>query len=98
MPKEGLPKAREVNEGFSIDLKPVLSLIGKKEDSRYIVYAVCEFSKFITGGISNNKETESVAKVILDICCPKGLGYPSGGFLMDNGKEFKKNFISDIAR
>ena len=97
-PKVGLPKAREVNEIISIDLKPVSSLLGNKNDTRYIVYSVCEFSKFITGGISPNKEAENVAKVILDISCLKGLGYPTGGFFMDNGTEFKKNFVSDLAR
>ena len=93
-----MPKAREVNEILSIDLKPVSSVIGKKEDRRYLVYAVCEFSKFIVGGISPNKEAENVAKVLLDISCLNGLVYPSGGFHMDNGNEFKKNYVSDIAR
>ena len=87
-PKVGLLKAREVNEIRSIDLKPVSSLIKNKNDPRYIVYAVDEFSKFIVGGISPNKEAENVAKVILEISCLKGLGYPSGGFFMDNGTEF----------
>ena len=46
-PKVGLQKAREVNEILSIDLKPVSSVLRKKEDKRYLVYAVCEFLKFI---------------------------------------------------
>ena len=73
-PKVGLPKAQEVNEILSIDLKPVSSLLGKSEDQRQMVYAVCEFSKFIVGGVSPNKEAEKVAKVISEISCLKGLG------------------------
>ena len=37
-PKVGLPKAREVNETVSVDLKPVATLINAENDPRMIVY------------------------------------------------------------
>ena len=97
-PKVGLPKAREINETVSVDLKPVSSLLGNAKDNRQIVYMVDEFSKLTAAGISKSKEADDVAKVILDVWCLDGVGYPSRSFYMDNGTEFKKNNLEEVSR
>ena len=80
-PKVGLAKAREVNETVSIDLKPVSSLTGEQNDRRQIVYIMDEFSRFTAAGISKNKESEEVVKIILNKWCLGLMGYPSRSFL-----------------
>ena len=69
LPKVGMPKAREVNETVSVDLKPVSSLMKNPKDTRQIVYIMDEFSRFTSAGISPNKEAEEVIKVILEKWC-----------------------------
>ena len=51
-PKVGMPKAREINEVVSVDLKPVASLLGEPKDERQIVYLVDEFSGFTVARVS----------------------------------------------
>ena len=96
-PKVGLPKAREVNEVVSVDLKPVES-ITKKSDDRQIVYMVDEFSRFTAAGISKNKEAENVMKIILDKWCETGIGHPSKAFFADNGNEFKGRHLEEVCK
>ena len=79
-PKVGLPKAREINETISVDLKPVSYLINDVKDNRQIVYMVDEFSKFTAAGISKSKEADDVAKIVMDVWCLDGVGYPSRSF------------------
>ena len=97
-PKVGLPKAREVNETVSVDLKPVASLLQIEHDQRQVVYMVDEFSKYTVAGVSKNKEADEVAKVILKKWCLSGPGYPSRSFFLDNGSEFKKNNLEELSR
>ena len=97
-PKVGLAKAREVNETVSIDLKPVSSLTGEQNDRRQIVYIMDEFSRFTAAGISKNKESEEVVKIILNKWCLGLMGYPSRSFFADNGTEFKKTTLEDLSR
>ena len=68
-PSVGLPKAREVNETVSIDLKPVSAITGDEKDQRHFVYIMDEFSRFTAAGISKSKEAEEVIKVILNKWC-----------------------------
>ena len=97
-PKVVLPKAREVNETVSLDLKAVSSITGNKADQRQIVYCVDEFSKWTAAVVSKNKEAESVIKVVLTEWCLKGLGYPSRSFFADYGNEFEKSTLEDVAK
>ena len=96
-PKVGLPKSREVNETVCVDLKPVSSIL--KEDSRkQIVYMVDSFSSFTAAGISDSKEANKVADVILKKWCLSGIGYPGKSWFCDNGNEFKKEHLEEISR
>ena len=93
-----IPKAREVNETVSVDLKPVASLTKSENDKRYIVYMVDEFSKYTMAGVSKSKEADEVARIILKKWCLAGPGYRTRSFFLDNGTEFKKNNFEEIAR
>ena len=97
-PQVGLPKSREINETVSVDLKPVSSLTGDKRDARQVVYMMDEFSRFTAAGISKNKESEEVIKIILNKWCLGIMGYPSRSFFADNGSEFKKSTLEDLSR
>ena len=97
-PKVGLPKASEVNEVISVDLKPMASILSNPEDKRQLVYLVDEFSSFTVAGVARNKEAENVSKIILKKWCLDGPGYPSNGFFADNGTEFKKEYLEELAR
>ena len=68
------------------------------EDKRFIVYMVDEFTSFTVAGVVENKEAETVARVIINKWCLEGLGYPSAGFYADNGNEFKKEYLEELAR
>ena len=59
---------------------------------------VDEFSKFTAAGISKSKEADDVAKIVLDVWCLDGVGYPSRSFFLDNGTEFKKNNLEEVSR
>ena len=96
-PKVGLPKAREVNEVVSVDLKPVESIRNKCDD-RQIVYMVDKLSRFTAAGISKNKEAENVMKVILDKWCDTGVGHPSKALFADNGNEFKGRHLEELCK
>ena len=87
-----------MNKTVSVDLKPVATLINAENDPRMIVYMVDEFSKYTLAGIAKNKEADEVAKMILKKWCLLGPGYPSKSFFADNGTEFKKKNLEEIAR
>ena len=93
-----MPKAREVNETVSIDLKPASSMNNDDRDKRQIVYIMDEFSRFTATGISKNKEAEEVVKVLIDKWCHGLLGYPRKGFFADNGTEFRKETLEQLCR
>ena len=60
-PKVGLPKAKDVNEVVSIDLK-ILKKSGKTEVA--ILYLHDEFSKVIKGQVINDKNPDTIIKAI----------------------------------
>ena len=86
-----------MNETVCVDLKPVSTIL--QEDSRkQIVYMVDSFSSFTAAGISDSKEAEKVADVILKKWCLSGIGYPGRSWFCDNGSEFRKEHLEEIAR
>jgi hypothetical protein len=60
-PKVGLPKAKDVNDVVSIDLK-ILKKSGNKEVA--ILYLHDEFSKLIKGHVVNDKNPDTIIKAI----------------------------------
>ena len=92
LPKIGLRKASDINEVVSLDLKEVRNM------NKYILFMVCEFSKYIRGEVINNKEPETVIKAIEKNWVHKGPGYPTKGFFSDKGKEFDNKVMKEYAR
>lgn len=96
-PKVGLPKAKDVNEVVSLDLK-ILKKSGKKEIG--ILYIHDEFSKLIKGKVINDKNSNTIVKGIESkwiIGGGAGPGHPSRGFFSDNGGEFLNDDLIDFA-
>ena len=96
-PKVGLPKASDVNEVVSMDLK-ILKKSGKKEIG--ILYLHDEFSKLIKGQVINDKNSETIIKGIEKkwiVGGGAGPGHPSRGFFSDNGGEFLNDQLVDFA-
>ena len=97
-PKVGLPKARDVNDVVSLDLK-----IFKKEEKKKeigILYLHDEFSKLIKGQVVNDKKPETIIKGIESkwiVGDGVGPGHPSRGFFTDNGGEFLNADVIDFA-
>ena len=96
-PKVGLPKAADINEVVSIDLK-ILKKSGKKEVA--ILYLHDEFSKLIRGQVVNDKKADTIIKAIENkwiIVWGIGPGHPTRGFFSDNGGEFLNQDLIDFA-
>ena len=83
-PKVGLPKAKDVNEVVSLDLK-ILKKKGNKEIG--ILYLHDEFSKLTKGHVINDKNRDTIVKGIESkwiIGGGAGPGHPSKGFFSNN--------------
>ena len=96
-PKVGLPKAGDVNEVVSMDLK-IFKKSNKKEIG--ILYLHDEFSKMIKGQVINDKKRETIVKGIENRWIyggGGGPGHPSKGFFSDNGGEFLNDDLIDFA-
>ena len=59
---------------------------------------VDEFSRSSVATVIKDKEADSVVDAILSNWIRKGLGYPTEAFRADNGNEFKKETVEEIAR
>ena len=96
-PKLGLPKAQDVNDVVSLDLK-ILKKSGNKEVA--ILYLHDEFSKLTKGQVIHDKNPDTIIKAIENkwiIGGGFGPGHPSRGFFSDNGGEFLNTELIDFA-
>ena len=96
-PKVGLPKARDCNDVFSMDLK-IMKKSGKKEVA--ILYLHDEFTKMIKGQVINDKKRDTIIKAIEKkwiIGDGIGPGHPSRGFFSENSGEFLNEDLIDFA-
>ena len=96
-PKVGLPKAKDINDVVSMDLK-IMKKSGNKEVA--ILYLHDEFSKMIKGQVINDKHADTIIKAIEKkwiVGDGVGPGHPSRGFFSDNGGEFLNEQLIDFA-
>ena len=91
-PKVSLPKASDVNEVVSIDLKEM------REEGVYILYMVDEFTKFTRGEVIKNKTPSAVIEALERNWIRLGPGYPSRGFFSDRGTEFCNKLVQEWTR
>ena len=57
-------------------------------DNRYILWIGCVFTRMIIGVVLKDKKAETILKRFEFECCIR-FGYPSVGFYVDNGGEFR---------
>ena len=91
-----MPKAKDVNDIVSIDLK-IMKKAGKREVA--ILYMHDEFSKLIKGQVVDNKTPDTIIKAIEAkwiIGGGAGPGHPTRGFFSDNGGEFLNEQFIDF--
>ncbi len=67
-PKVALPKASSFNEVVTLDLKEF--------GSKYVLWMIDSFSRFIVGKLLNNKKADTIIQAIMDSWC-MSVGFPS---------------------
>ena len=87
-PKVAIPKVTDFNQIVAIDLKQI--------GSKYILWMVCSFTRFISGVVITNKRMETVVDA-LNNGWNWRFGFPSIGFWADNGTEFRNDELNEYA-
>ena len=59
----------------------------KEFGTKYVLWIIDSFSRFIVGKLITNKKADTVLQAIMDSWC-MSLGLPTLGFYGDNGGEF----------
>ena len=78
-PRVSLPRATPFNKVVTLDIKEF--------GTKYILWMINLFSRFIVGKLIPNKKVDTIIQVLTDFWCML-LGFPSYGFFADNGREF----------
>ena len=78
-PRVTLPKATSFNEVVTLDLKEF--------GSKYVLWMIDLFSRFMQGKLLSNKKADTIITALTDSWC-MNVGFPSQGFFADNGGEF----------
>ena len=86
-PRVTLPKASSFNEVVTLDLKEF--------GSKYVLWMIDSFSRFIVGKLLNNKRADTIIQAIMDSWC-MCVGFPSYGFFADNGGEFSNKNLDEL--
>ena len=75
-PRVTLPKSTSFNEVVTLDLKEF--------GSKYVLWMIDSFSRFMVGISLTNKRADTIMQAIMDSWC-MNVGFPSHGFFADNG-------------
>ena len=78
-PRVTLPKSTTFNEIVILNLKEF--------GSRYILWMVDSFMRFIQGKLIPNKKADTIIAALTDSWC-MNVGFPKKGFFVDNGSKF----------
>ena len=87
-PKCNLPKVTDFNQIVTIDLKQF--------GTKYVLWCVCSFTRFIQGAVLPDKSAPSVIAAINEIWNWR-FGFPSIGYWADNGPEFQNGELNEYA-
>ena len=79
-PKIALPKAGSFNEIVTLDLKQF--------GSKYVLWCVDAFTRFVQGKLLNNKKAETIVNA-LNECWNLPFGIPNVRYYANNSTEFK---------
>ena len=74
-----LPKTTSFNEVVTLDLKEF--------GSKYVIWMIDSFSRFMQGKMISNKKVDTIITALTDLWC-MNVGFPSQGFFADNGGKF----------
>ena len=78
-PKVTLPKSSSFNEVVTLDFKEF--------GSKYVLWMIDSFSRFMVGKLLSNKKVDTIIQAIMGSWC-MNVGFPSYRFFADNGGEF----------
>ena len=82
-----LPKATSFNEVVTLDLKEF--------GTKYVLWIIDSFSRFMVGKLITNKKADTVIQAIMDSWC-MNVGFPTIGFYADNGGEFSNVKLDEL--
>ncbi len=82
-----LPKTTSFNEVVTLDLKEF--------STKYVLWMIDSFSRFMVGRLLTNKRAHTIIQVIMDSWC-MNVGFPSHGFFADNGGEFSNIKLDEL--
>ena len=86
-PRVTLPKATSFNEVVTLDLKEF--------GSRYMLWMIDSFTRFIQAKLIWNKKAETIIDAI-NVSWNLNVGFPSVGFFADNGREFANVKLDEL--
>ena len=78
-PRVTLLKITSFNEVVTLDLKEF--------GSKYVLWMIDSFSRFMVGKLLSNKRADTIIQAVMDSWC-MSVGFPSYGFFADNGGDF----------
>ena len=78
-PRVSLPRVTSFNKVVTLDLKEF--------GSKYVLWMIDAFSRFILGKLITNKRADTIIQVLTDSWCML-LGFPLRRFFTDNGGKF----------
>ena len=86
-PHVTLPKTTSFNEVVTLDLKEF--------GTKYVLWMIDSFSRFMVGRLLTNKRADTIIQAIMDSWC-MNVGFPSHGFFADNGGEFSNIKLDEL--
>ena len=86
-PSVTLPKTTSFNEVMTLDLKEF--------GTKYVLWMIDSFSRFMVGRLLTNKRADTIIQAIMDSWC-MNVGFPSHGFFADNGGEFSNIKLDEL--
>ena len=82
-----LPKNTSFNEVVTLDLKEF--------GTKYVLWMIDSFSRFMVGRLLTNKRADTIIQAIMDSWC-MSVGFPSHGFFDNNGGEFSNIKLDEL--
>ena len=86
-PRVTLPKSTSFNEVVTLDLKEF--------GSKYVLWMIDSFTRFIQGKLILNKKADTIIDAV-NTTWNLNVGFPSIGFFADNGGEFANTKLDEL--
>ena len=82
-----MPKAKSFNEIVTLDLKEFRT--------KYILWMIDSFTRFIQGKLLNNKKADTIIQALTDTWC-MNVGFPLHRFFANNGGKFSNIKLDEL--